>query len=181
MKFEANYTSQLTEAGAIILGKANLSVSPHPDQAMLKPPADMASPGAFLLQVREIGGTKHQIEMLRKSRGQDQICGWSAVGGQSQSAYVRGGLQEDDAPSGHSVSSHVSKVVSTLLIHPFAESWRLLFGICHFSQCRLSPSGNWHRNIGILDFTGLEGGPLHDQTNDWPDLSTGNCPNLFPR
>ena len=36
-------------------------------------------------------------------RGEDQICGWSAVGGQSQSAYVRGGLREDDTPGGHSV------------------------------------------------------------------------------
>lgn len=122
VKFEAKYTTQLTEAGAIILGKANLSVSPQPDQTELKSSADMTSSGALLLQVRETRGTEHQIEMLRKSRGQDQICGWSAVGGQSQSAYVRGGLQEDDSPSGHSVSSHVSKAVSTLLIHLFAES-----------------------------------------------------------
>ncbi|KAM0335643.1 hypothetical protein ACHAQA_000692 [Verticillium albo-atrum] len=38
----------------------------------------------------------------RSFRGEDQICGWSAVGGQSQSAYARGGLQEDDTPGGHS-------------------------------------------------------------------------------
>jgi hypothetical protein len=58
---EANYTSQLTEAGAIILGKANLSVSPQPDQAELNSPANIESLGAFLLQVRDISATKHQI------------------------------------------------------------------------------------------------------------------------
>lgn len=30
--------------------------------------------------------------------------GWSAVGGQTQSAYVRGGLDPNDTPEGHSVS-----------------------------------------------------------------------------
>lgn len=30
--------------------------------------------------------------------------GWSAVGGQTQSAYVRGGLREDDSIGGHSVN-----------------------------------------------------------------------------
>ena len=29
--------------------------------------------------------------------------GWSAVGGQTQSAYVRGGVQLDDSKDGHSV------------------------------------------------------------------------------
>lgn len=32
--------------------------------------------------------------------------GWSAVGGQTQSAYVRGGLAVDDGKDGHSVSIH---------------------------------------------------------------------------
>ncbi|KAG8161020.1 hypothetical protein KVR01_009284 [Diaporthe batatas] len=61
----ADLIEKLTEAGAIILGKANLSE-------------------------------------LSYFKAEDQICGWSAVGGQSQSAYVRGGLQEDDTPGGHS-------------------------------------------------------------------------------
>lgn len=30
--------------------------------------------------------------------------GWSAIGGQVQSAYVRGGLDPDDSKDGHSVS-----------------------------------------------------------------------------
>lgn len=29
--------------------------------------------------------------------------GWSAVGGQTQSAYVRGGFRDDDTSGGHSV------------------------------------------------------------------------------
>ena len=58
---EADDTSKLIEAGAIILGKANLSVSPQPNQTELNSPTDTASLGAFLLQVREISvtHTKH--------------------------------------------------------------------------------------------------------------------------
>ena len=32
-------------------------------------------------------------------------CGWSAVGGQTQSAYVRGGFRQNDTFGGHSVSN----------------------------------------------------------------------------
>ena len=39
--------------------------------------------------------------------------GWSAVGGQTQSAYVRGGLQPNDTKDGHSVSKYVSCWVSS--------------------------------------------------------------------
>ncbi|KAI1132451.1 amidase family protein [Nemania abortiva] len=56
---------QLVEAGAIILGKANLS-----EWAWFR--SDLAN------------------------------SGWSAVGGQTQSAYVRGGFREDDSNGGHS-------------------------------------------------------------------------------
>ncbi|OAG13532.1 amidase family protein [Alternaria alternata] len=58
----AAVVSRLIAAGAIILGKANLSV-----------------------------GT---IELADS--------GWSAVGGQTQSPYVRGGFREDDSNGGHS-------------------------------------------------------------------------------
>ena len=37
-------------------------------------------------------------------RGSALDCGWSAVGGQGQSAYVRGGFRPDDSFFGHSVS-----------------------------------------------------------------------------
>jgi hypothetical protein len=38
------------------------------------------------------------------SRGVMLPSGWSAVGGQTQSAYVRGGLDLNDTKDGHSVS-----------------------------------------------------------------------------
>ena len=37
------------------------------------------------------------------SRSNLADCGWSAVGGQTQSAYVRGGFRDDDTVGGHSV------------------------------------------------------------------------------
>ena len=40
------------------------------------------------------------------SRGSMMRSGWSAVGGQTESAYVRGGLAVDDGKDGHSVSIH---------------------------------------------------------------------------
>jgi amidase len=39
--------------------------------------------------------------------------GWSAVGGQTQSAYVRGGLDPDDSTDGHSVS-YLDSILSIL-------------------------------------------------------------------
>ena len=32
--------------------------------------------------------------------------GWSAVGGQTQSAYIRGGFDPNDSLAGHSVRKH---------------------------------------------------------------------------
>lgn len=64
----ARIVDRLIEAGAIIIGKSNLSE-------------------------------------LSNYKGKDMQSGWSAVGGQGQSAYVRGGLDpEDESSNGHSVS-----------------------------------------------------------------------------
>ncbi|KAL8657006.1 MAG: hypothetical protein Q9226_002348 [Calogaya cf. arnoldii] len=68
-KKSADVVERLIKAGAIILGKANLS---------------------------ELSWFKNLL------RGSQTICGWSAVGGQSQSAYVRGGMKDDDTFGGHS-------------------------------------------------------------------------------
>lgn len=38
-------------------------------------------------------------------RGLNTTNGWSAVGGQTNSAYVIGGIQPGDTPMGHSVPS----------------------------------------------------------------------------
>ncbi|KAI4111248.1 MAG: hypothetical protein LQ339_000709 [Xanthoria mediterranea] len=51
------------------------------------------------------------------------ICGWSAVGGQSQSAYVRGGIRDDDKFGGHSNpdgSSFGSAIAVSAGLTPFA-------------------------------------------------------------
>lgn len=46
--------------------------------------------------------------------------GWSAGGGQTQSAYVRGGLDPNDSKDGHSVSQGLLSYVSVLVteMHP---------------------------------------------------------------
>lgn len=67
----ARVVDNLLAAGAIILGKANMS-----EWHWFKTPLGCS--------------------------------GWSSVGGQTQSAYVRGGLRDDDTwAGGHSVSTHV--------------------------------------------------------------------------
>lgn len=50
--------------------------------------------------------------------------GWSAVGGQTQSAYVRGGLDPNDSKDGHSVGPpyHVANESSRLLTHSQSPS-----------------------------------------------------------
>ncbi|CAL8579858.1 hypothetical protein XPA_005588 [Xanthoria parietina] len=45
---------------------------------------------------------KANLSELSWFKGSQTICGWSAVGGQSQSAYVRGGIRDDDTFGGHS-------------------------------------------------------------------------------
>lgn len=50
----------------------------------------------------EFGGLN--LNNNRLPRGSALDCGWSAVGGQGQSAYVRGGFRPDDTFAGHSVS-----------------------------------------------------------------------------
>jgi len=64
-KRNADIVDSLLEAGAIILGKANLSE-------------------------------------LSNFKGKNLYSGWSAVGGQTQSAYVPGGIKPDEPPHTHS-------------------------------------------------------------------------------
>ncbi|KAJ5083647.1 hypothetical protein N7456_013074 [Penicillium angulare] len=45
---------------------------------------------------------KANLAEFANARGSDMPNGWSAVGGQTQSAYVRGGLDPKDSPEGHS-------------------------------------------------------------------------------
>lgn len=55
--------------------------------------------------------------------------GWSGLGGQCQSAYVRGGLDPDDTKDGHSASFHLSAIREPRLIQltrSLAEPFRLI-------------------------------------------------------
>ncbi|KAH8688628.1 amidase signature domain-containing protein [Phaeosphaeriaceae sp. PMI808] len=63
-KKNAEIVERLIDAGAIIIGKTNLS----------------------------------ELSYFKSKR---LPCGWSAVGGQCQSAYVRGGVRDDESPGGH--------------------------------------------------------------------------------
>ncbi|KAL8851737.1 MAG: hypothetical protein Q9221_003347 [Calogaya cf. arnoldii] len=85
-KKSADVVERLIKAGAIILGKTNLSE-------------------------------------LSWFKGSQTICGWSAVGGQSKSAYVRGGIRNDDTWGGHSNpggSSSGSAIAVSAGFSPFA-------------------------------------------------------------
>ncbi|KAL3479412.1 amidase signature domain-containing protein [Aspergillus californicus] len=48
---------------------------------------------------------KSNLSEFSNTRGSMMPSGWSAVGGQTQSAYVRGGLLSDDSKDGHSSPS----------------------------------------------------------------------------
>ncbi|KAK2737896.1 hypothetical protein FQN57_007347 [Myotisia sp. PD_48] len=48
---------------------------------------------------------KANLSELSNFKGKDLPSGWSAVGRQTQSPYVRGGAQEDDTKDGHSMPS----------------------------------------------------------------------------
>lgn len=50
--------------------------------------------------------------------------GWSALGGQTQSAYVRGGLDPNDTKDGHSVSVHLKN--TPLFMAPTNQLRRVL-------------------------------------------------------
>ncbi|MCJ1311431.1 hypothetical protein MMC25_005102 [Agyrium rufum] len=45
---------------------------------------------------------KANLSELSYYKGKELLCGWSAVGGQGQSAYVRGGIDPEDTFAGHS-------------------------------------------------------------------------------
>ncbi|KAF7720093.1 Uncharacterized protein PECH_001205 [Penicillium ucsense] len=79
----APVVEQLLRAGAIIIGKANLSE-------------------------------------LSYYKGTDLACGWSPVGGQTQSAYVRGGFRDDDSFVGHSNTSGSSSGSAVAVAAGFA-------------------------------------------------------------
>lgn len=82
IKGNATVVQNLLNAGAIVIGKTNLS---------------------------EWAYVKGNI-----------LCGWSAVGGQTQSPYIRGGVQPDDTWAGHSNPGGSSSGSATSVAAGFA-------------------------------------------------------------
>lgn len=81
--------TQLVEAGAIILGKANLSVS----QPSKRP---------YKGRTENLNRQTNKQEMTGW-KGFGVTTGWSALGGQTQSPYIVGGFKDGDKLLGHSV------------------------------------------------------------------------------
>ena len=105
----ARVVRMAVDAGLILMGKANLSVC-----------LDLWPRGSELMTtaIRELEVSKVQTPetfLINLCRASSMSGGWSARGGQTQSAYVRGGVV-DDGIYGHSVK-------------PLRE--------CHISQCSL--------------------------------------------
>ncbi|KAF2686408.1 amidase signature enzyme [Lentithecium fluviatile CBS 122367] len=80
----AAVVDMLLAAGMLVIGKTNLSE---------------------LSSFKKVSGRSCRTEELTNFRAMNMPGGWSAVGGQTQSAYVRGGFQVDDSRDGHSSPS----------------------------------------------------------------------------
>ncbi|KIW91565.1 uncharacterized protein Z519_07532 [Cladophialophora bantiana CBS 173.52] len=99
----ARIVDLLIAAGVIIIGKANLS--------------ELSNYKFVRPQAPRVSATD------KWCRGQNITSGYSAVGGQVQSAYVRGGVDPDDGSNGHSNpsgSSAGSAVAVSMGYSPFA-------------------------------------------------------------
>ena len=117
--------------GLPILVKDNIDT--HPDLGMNTTSGSFALLGARpkksadvverLIKAGVIILGKANLSELSWYKGSGTICGWSAVGGQSQSAYVRGGIREDDTFGGHSNpggSSSGSAIAVSAGLAPFS-------------------------------------------------------------
>lgn len=97
----------------IIIGKTQLSVSTSLNSLYL-PYLMCKSPGTRWFQVRnwhdfvQLRPTTYPFsvrQLMISSRGSNIMPGWSALGGQAQSAYTTGAVDLTDRALGHSVSS----------------------------------------------------------------------------
>jgi amidase len=122
VKANAPAIERLLKAGAIILGKTNLSE-------------------------------------LMWFKG-DNISGWSAVGGQGQSAYVRGGFQTNDSGAGHSNTAGSSSGSAVSIAAGFAPvslgtdtGGSIIFPGCRQAVFGLRPTLNIISQEGIIPIT----------------------------
>lgn len=101
--------------------------------------------------------------------------GWSAVGGQTQSAYVRNGFDASDSKEGHSVrpcSAHRSKPgLITISLEPLrlidrlgSRSRRWLWTIC-----------NRHRNRRVPRLSVRSSSSIHNQADNRPRVPKWHC------
>ena len=102
--------SQLLKAGAIILGKATLSVSFSGIICEIVRDYALAyvGVGVELLEVLKAWSTRDTRHTMLSFLRINQIpAGWSPVGGQGQNAYVRGGRQPGDPISSFNVRENL--------------------------------------------------------------------------
>lgn len=80
--------------------------------------------------------------------GSNMSSGWSAVGGQVQSAYVVGGLDPNDSKDGHSVSYPVLR--NGRRFNNTLESFRVILGFCRWGFSRVRTVFDWHRDRRVV-------------------------------
>ena len=97
---------QLEEMGAIVLGKTNLNVSET--CAFVSSLVDVRDIGVLQLQVRWY--SQAFLAGLIYHRGDANSNGWSAIGGQTQSAYLA--RKPNETGLGQSVRSIISHTTS---------------------------------------------------------------------
>lgn len=94
----AAVVDELIKNGLIILAKTNLNVSTSTE--MLRSEIEFNRNSAIGSVLPLLNGA---IVNNTSYRGFNSVNGFSGVGGQTNSAYVVGGLREDEASMGHSV------------------------------------------------------------------------------
>lgn len=109
----ATVVKMAVDAGLILMGKANLSV---------RFGSSSRDPELTPLAIRELEVSKVRKRgtlLINLCRGSVMSGGWSARGGQTQSAYVRGGVINDGI-YGHSVKPlHSSRLFQSQCSRPY--------------------------------------------------------------
>jgi len=117
-------------AGMVILGKTNLSVSGAALSKVL-----LLTRRAGIERIQASFDTTTERSRLMVFRASRTMPGWSAVGGQTQSAYTRGNVDLSDTGLGHSVRNSSTAVVawlissSRLVDRRPAQLWQSVLGI----------------------------------------------------
>ncbi|PVH76791.1 amidase signature enzyme, partial [Cadophora sp. DSE1049] len=110
--------------GILVILKDNINT--HPDLGMRSASGSFALKDArprenarFVDKIIAAGMIiigKANLSELSNFRGERLPSGWSAMGGQCQSAYVRGGVLPNDTKDGHSIDTFISTLLSGLVV-----------------------------------------------------------------